>query len=53
MSHDFLTVEAYPKVEEIIGGVFHPDRRFPENVFKKKYNFTLLANFDFVFDIVS
>jgi hypothetical protein len=49
MSRDFLTVEDHPKVEAIIGGVFHPKRLLPENVFTKEYKFTLLANFDYVF----
>ncbi len=52
MSHDFLTIEFYPKVDEIIRSVFDVERRLPDYVFKKKYKFTLLTNFNLECDII-
>ncbi len=41
--NEYLPVEDYPKVEEILQSVFHVARRLPEYVFKKRHRFTLVA----------
>ncbi|MGO9674694.1 MAG: hypothetical protein ACLPSF_11105 [Methylocella sp.] len=50
MSADFLRIHDYPKVDEIIRNTFYVGRLLPEYVFNKKYSFTPVANFDYVFD---
>ncbi|WP_174514187.1 hypothetical protein [Methylocella tundrae] len=42
-------IDDYPKVQETVRPIFHADRLLPDRVFKKRYNFTLLADFDYVF----
>ncbi len=49
MSANFLSIENYAKVEDAVRGVFQVGRLLPEYVFKKRYAFALLANFDYVF----
>jgi len=45
---EYLTIEAYPKVKEIVDGIFYATRLLPNYVFKKRYRFTLIANCDHI-----
>ncbi len=47
MNEDFLTLDQYPAAKRKVESVFFDERRLPEQVFKRPYQFQLLSEFDF------
>ena len=47
MNEDFLTLDQYPATKRKVESVFFDERRLPEQVFKRPYQFQLLSEFDF------
>ncbi len=51
MNKSFLEIADYPDVRRRIEEVFHADRFLPDYVFRKRFRFTLLQDFDLGFDV--
>ncbi|MGO9673361.1 MAG: hypothetical protein ACLPSF_04205 [Methylocella sp.] len=52
MSGDFLTIDNYQRVTEIVQRAFHADLLLPQYVFKKNYRYTLLREFGLGSDLM-
>jgi hypothetical protein len=42
--NEYVTIDDYPKVDEIVRSIFHTERLLPDYIFRKRYRFTLMAD---------